>query len=361
VPDNSGPVAIDLVFLLDATGSMGDEIDHIKATIDTIASRIAQLPGSSTPRLGLVAYRDRGDAYITRKWAFTDVRGFSDNLSGVHADGGGDYPEAVNAGLYDAIQLPGWADANTGRHLRMIVLVGDAPPQLGYENDYHYPQLLRQAVSQGIKIFSIGASDLDEQGEYIFRQFAQVTQGRFVFLTYANGVSGAPGPATTHNVSDFTVRNLDTLVVNLVANEIANQTGERIESTNPSYVPATTAVPTRPIERGLFVALASTLTHTFDEITSNGAMMWALLLVALLGWARRKQQRARVAPPPALDFSIPSADEEPDLAAPEKVPALSYTREPHATVAYFQSQPMGQRTVRLRTRPRAVHIHRTQD
>src|SRR5687768_7263848 len=101
LPDNTGPVALDIVFLMDATGSMNDEIEQLKATVGTIASRIEQLPGSSKPRLGLVAYRDRGDEYVTRSWDFTsDVQQFSANLANVRAADGGDYPEAVNAGLH---------------------------------------------------------------------------------------------------------------------------------------------------------------------------------------------------------------------------------------------------------------------
>src|SRR5262249_31480919 len=69
--DNSGAVGVDLVFLLDATGSMGDEIDKIKGSVGDIAQRIEQLPGSSAPRFGLVAFRDRGDDFVTRSWDFT--------------------------------------------------------------------------------------------------------------------------------------------------------------------------------------------------------------------------------------------------------------------------------------------------
>ena len=76
----------------------------------------------------------------------------------------------------------------------------------------------------------MGASNLEADGEYIFRQFAQVTQGQFVFLTYANGVSGAPGSLTDKHVSDFTVQNLDSLIVGLVAGEIANQTGQPVDT-----------------------------------------------------------------------------------------------------------------------------------
>ena len=123
---NQGAVGVDLVFLLDATGSMADEIDHIKQTVGSIAQRIEQLPGSSAPRFALVSYRDRGDDYVTRQWDFTsDIGQFSANLATVEAGGGGDIPELVDAGLHDAIHLQGWADNSTGRHLRMIVLVGD--------------------------------------------------------------------------------------------------------------------------------------------------------------------------------------------------------------------------------------------
>ena len=70
---------------------MGDEIDKIKATVGSIAQRIEQLPGSSAPRFGLVAFRDRGDEYVTRSWDFTsDIRQFSANLGNVYAAGGGE-------------------------------------------------------------------------------------------------------------------------------------------------------------------------------------------------------------------------------------------------------------------------------
>ncbi|HVF99238.1 MAG TPA: vWA domain-containing protein, partial [Chloroflexia bacterium] len=295
IKDNTGAVGLDIAFLLDATGSMGDEIDKIKATVDSVAARIEQLPGSSQPRFGLVAYQDAGDSYVTKSWDFANVQEFSRNLSDVSALGGGDYPEAVNAGLRDAINLQGWADNSTGRRLRMIVLVGDAPPHLDYPNDPAYTDLLRQAVAKGIKIFPIGASGLDDQGEYIFRQFAQVTQGQFVFLTYANGVSGAPGTATDHSVSDFTVQNLDTLVVNLVAGEVANQTGERAQTYNPA--PASVVAPSTiaPASQGLFASLADAI-HDFTDITvSWSTAFWLLVLGVGLAWAGRSPQRARLA------------------------------------------------------------------
>jgi hypothetical protein len=293
--DNTGAVGLDIAFLLDATGSMGDEIDKIKATVDGVAARIEQLPGSSQPRFGLVAYQDVGDNFVTKAWDFAGVREFSQNLSGVSALGGGDDPEAVNAGLRDAINLQGWADNSTGRRLRMIVLVGDAPPHLDYPNDPPYTDLLRQAVAKGIKIFPIGASGLDDQGEYIFRQFAQVTQGQFIFLTYANGVSGAPGTATDHSVSDFTVQNLDTLVVNLVAGEVANQTGERTQSYSPASASVIAPATPAPAPKGLFASIGDTIRNFTDITVSWSTAFWLLVLGMMLAWAGRSPQRARLA------------------------------------------------------------------
>jgi hypothetical protein len=296
LPDNTGPVGLDIVFLMDATGSMADEIDHLKATVGSIAARIEQLQGSSKPRLGLVAFRDRGDDYVTRSWDFTaDVQQFSANLANVYAGGGGDNPEDVNAGLHDAIRLPGWADTSSGRHLRMIVLVGDAPPHLDYADDTQYTELLQEAVAAGIKIFPIGASNLDETGEYIFRQFAQVTQGEFIFLTYDNGVSGAPGPATDKHVSDFTVRNLDSLVVNLVAKEIANQTGQPVRGSNPVPVGPVDTSPVTPAQVGLLARIDATLQSTVDQLLNVNTAFWIVALLMALLWARRSGERARVA------------------------------------------------------------------
>jgi hypothetical protein len=356
IKDNVGAVGIDLVFLLDATGSMGDELDQIKATVDSVASRIEQLPGSSQPRFGLVAYQDQGDNYVTKAWEFAGVKEFSQNLYNVYAEGGGDYPESVTAGLRDAINLQGWADNSTGRRLRLIVLVGDAPPHLDYANDPAYTGLLGQAVAKGIKIFPIGASGLDDQGEYIFRQFAQVTQGQFVFLTYANGVSGAPGPVTNHSVSDFTVQNLDTLVVNLVAGEVANQTGKSTQSYKPNVAPIFTSI--APAPKSWLASIAEGVRNFTNAIVSWGTAFWLVIVCILLSWVRQSPHRARLAsflprrqltPEPSDDILIPeeSFDEE-IYFAPQRV-----TKE-RVQVKARTKRVGEQHTVPLRSLPRDV-------
>ncbi len=213
---------LDVLFLIDATGSMADEIAKIQSTIFDVSAQIDALPGRPNVRYGLVAYRDRGDAFVSNAYEFTpDVRDFSKNLSMVYADGGGDYPESLNEGLHDALHQVEWRGGDT---VQLIFLIADAPPHLDYPQDYDYAVEMDNAARRGIKIFPIASSGLDDQGEYIFRQLAQYTQGRFIFMTYAGPTNGgAPGDVTTHHVDDYSVENLDDLLVRLVQEELAYQ------------------------------------------------------------------------------------------------------------------------------------------
>ncbi len=217
-------INLDVLFLIDATGSMADEINKVQSTIFDVAAQIDALPSQPNVRYGMVTYRDRGDSFITNSYEFTpNVRDFAQNLSAVFADGGGDYPESLNEGLHDALHKVEWRGGDT---VQLIFLIADAPPHLDYAQDYDYAVEMENAAQRGIKIFPIASSGLDDQGEYIFRQLAQYTQGRFIFLTYEGPTnSGAPGDTTTHHVdeADYSVENLDDLLVRLVEEELAYQ------------------------------------------------------------------------------------------------------------------------------------------
>lgn len=210
---------LDLVFLVDATGSMGDEIAKLKSSMRAIAQQIAQLPGQPDTCFGLVAYRDRGDAFLTRTHDFTDdLDAFQNVLGRVQAGGGGDTPEALNEALHQVVHGLAWrADA-----ARLVVLVADAPPHLDYGGP-QYDQDMQAALAKGIKLFAVGASGLDPVGEYVFRQIAQYAAGRFVFLTYrdASDPGSGPGTQTPHDVGHYSVQTLDRLIVRLVGEEMA--------------------------------------------------------------------------------------------------------------------------------------------
>lgn len=212
---------LDLLFLIDATGSMADEIDKLKATMDRIAAEIAALPARPDVRYGLVAYRDRGDEFVVRAYDFTpDLGAFQHTLALLEADAGGDTPEALNEALHRSLLDLHWRADDA---VRLVLLVADAPPHLDYGEPFSYDEDMIEAVRRGVKILPVGASGLDEQGEYIFRQLAQFTGGKFVFLTYAQAGNPASGPGTEteHHVANYSVDTLDRLVVRLVQDELA--------------------------------------------------------------------------------------------------------------------------------------------
>lgn len=210
---------LDLVFLVDATGSMGDEIGKLKASLRSIADEVAGLPSRPDLCFALVAYRDKGDAFVLRSHDFTnDLGAFQRVLDRLQADGGGDEPEAMNEALHETVHRLAWrGDGAT----RMVLLLADAPPHLDYGRP-QYDQDMQAALGKGIKVFSVGASGLNQQGEYIQRQIAQYTGGRFVFLTYADAQRPASGPGreTVHDVRNYSVDTLDRLIVRLVGEEL---------------------------------------------------------------------------------------------------------------------------------------------
>ena len=118
-----------------------------------------------------------------------------------------------------------------------------------------------------------------------------MTQGQFIFLTYANGVSGAPGPATTHSVSDFTVQNLDALVVKLVAAEVANQTGGRVGGDSQIAAPVLAAAIPPSREQWL----AGFWGGLMGQLMSAGALFWGALLFGCFFLGKKMSVRARLA------------------------------------------------------------------
>ena len=128
---------IDVVFVLDTTGSMSGLIQAAKEKIWSIASSMAQAEHAPQIRMGLVAYRDKGDAYVTQVTDLsTDLDSMYARLMDFRAQGGGDGPEHVNQALYDAVHRMSWSEDDA---YRVIFLVGDAPAHMDYQDDVKYP------------------------------------------------------------------------------------------------------------------------------------------------------------------------------------------------------------------------------
>jgi len=147
---------IEAVFVLDTTGSMSGLIQAAKEKIWSIASTMAAADPAPEIRIGLVAYRDRGDAYVTKTIDLSsDLDSVYAELMDFRADGGGDGPESVNQALHDAVHGISWSQ--DGQAYRVVFLVGDAPPHMDYQDDVKYPETVKAALERGIVINTIQA------------------------------------------------------------------------------------------------------------------------------------------------------------------------------------------------------------
>lgn len=238
------PVPLDVLFLLDATGSMGDEIDRLKQTIDTVADRVASLDPAPDVRFAMTLYRDEGDAFVTANYDFTsDIEQFRAALADVVADGGGDYPEALDEGLADALAKPAWRDP--AQAIQLIFIIADAPPHVGRQVATPYTDSVVTAVERGIKIFPVASSESDDQAEAVFRQLAQATGAPFVFLS--NGAGGAAtGGSTDISSIDYEELALDELVVRLIAEELSGLSGTGAGAGNGTVPTTISPVSTNP-------------------------------------------------------------------------------------------------------------------
>jgi Mg-chelatase subunit ChlD len=183
---------VEVVFCLDTTGSMGGLIDGAKQKIWAICNQIAG--GKPTPdlKVGLVAFRDRGDAYITKVFDLTDdLDAVHGNIKKFQAAGGGDAPESVNQALDDSVNKIKWStDKKT---LRIVFLVGDAPPHMDYPDDVKYPETCKKAVERGIIINTIQCGTDAECTKY-WRDIAVKSEGSYAAIPQAGGVVAVATP-----------------------------------------------------------------------------------------------------------------------------------------------------------------------
>ena len=145
---------VEVVFVLDTTGSMSGLIKAAKEKIWSIATTLASAQPAPEIRMGLVAYRDRGDSYVTRVVDLSDdLDTLYANLMDLKAHGGGDGPESVNQALHDAVQGISWSQDQNA--YKVVFLVGDAPPHMDYQDDVKYPQTIAAAQKKGIEINAV--------------------------------------------------------------------------------------------------------------------------------------------------------------------------------------------------------------
>ena len=200
----------DVAFIVDATGSMFDEIDFLKADLDDIISRASSLTGVEL-RTGALFYRDEDDEYLTRADNFSlDVQKTQQFVAAQEADGGGDYPEAVHSALAAALQKLSW---NESARARIAFLILDAPAHHNSNVISSLQESVKLFAKQGIKIIPVASSGADKETEFMLRFFEMATGGTYVFLTDDSGIGESHIEAS---VGDYEVEALADIMVRLI-------------------------------------------------------------------------------------------------------------------------------------------------
>ncbi|WP_341936945.1 vWA domain-containing protein [Marinimicrobium sp. C2-29] len=215
---------LDLLLVIDTTGSMGDELDYLKTELSSILGSIsANNPGIHI-RLGLVVYRDNGDEYVTRTYEFTeDVAELQSTLNDQDHDGGGDYPEAMDKAMQAALAFEWREEA-----VKTLLLVADAPPHDDRLQATWETSLV--ARDQQIHILPLAASGAGPLTEFIMRGMAVLTNSRYLFLTDDSGYGDSHDEPTT---DCYVVTRLDQLVSRVINSLLE---GERIEPSEDEII-----------------------------------------------------------------------------------------------------------------------------
>ena len=186
-PTSQSKPRIEVCFVLDTTGSMGGLIEGAKQKIWSIANEMISAQPTPELKLGLIGYRDRGDEYVVKSFGLTDdIDAIYGHLREFQAGGGGDAPESVNEALAEAIHKMPWSSDK--EVLKIVFLVGDAPPHMDYPNGPKYPDLCREAAKKDLIINTIQCGEM-AQTKPIWQEIAKLAEGSYVGISQSGNVA----------------------------------------------------------------------------------------------------------------------------------------------------------------------------
>lgn len=204
------PETLDLMFVIDTTGSMMDELNYLQVELDDVIRQVAEAHPNTQIRLSVNFYRDDGDDYVVLPFGFTDdISAGLKSLAAQFADGGGDYPEALDLALENALHEHDWSD----NAVKLCYLVLDAPAhsdQSAVVNRLN--TLLPEFAAEGVRIIPVASSGVDTETEFFLRNAATLTGGTYTFLTDDSGIGGGHLEPT---IGDYEVRPLNELLVEI--------------------------------------------------------------------------------------------------------------------------------------------------
>lgn len=210
--NQSAPRRVELGFIVDATGSMSDELEFLKNDLKDVIERVEGDNSALEIHTASVFYRDEGEEYVVRKSEFSsDLQNTLGFISDQSSDGGGDFPEAVHSALKAGIEELQWSES---ARTRIAFLLLDAPPHHELQVIEDLQNYIKGAAKKGIKIIPITASGINKETEFLMRFFAMSTNGTYVFITDDSGIGG---DHLEPSVGEFQVEFLNDLMVNLIS------------------------------------------------------------------------------------------------------------------------------------------------
>ncbi len=202
--------ALELMLMIDTTGSMWDELAYIQMELENVIERVKEDNANIPVRVSVNFYRDEYDDYVIREFDFTDdIEQALSDLAAQEADGGGDTPEAVHTALNSAVSEHDWKDNAT----KLMFLVLDAPPHSDEQIIDEVNYRVELAAAQGIRIIPVASSGIDKSTEYLLRTMAFRTGGTYTFLTNDSGIGGDHIEPT---IGEYEVEKLNDLMVRVI-------------------------------------------------------------------------------------------------------------------------------------------------
>ena len=201
---------VQIAFMVDATGSMGDELEFLKMDLKKVIAEVQKTNTQLKISTATVFYRDEGDEYVVKHSPFTeDINQTTEFISLQRADGGGDFPEAVDKALVQLNQLQWQPEART----RIAFLVLDAPPHNKPAVISSIQYSVKTAAASGVKLIPVVASGIDKTTEFLMRFIAMYTNGTYVFITDHSGIGNKH---LEPSVGEYQVEKLSDLMVRLI-------------------------------------------------------------------------------------------------------------------------------------------------
>ncbi len=184
---NENKPRIEVCFVLDTTGSMAGLIEGAKQKIWSIANEMISAKPTPELKLGLIGYRDRGDEYVVKSFRLSDdIDSIYAHLRDFKAEGGGDEPESANEALAEAIEKMPWSQ--DPKVLKIIFLVGDAPPHMDYADGPKYPELCRIAAKKDLIINTVQCGSIAATTP-IWKEIAKSSEGSYAAIAQSGGVA----------------------------------------------------------------------------------------------------------------------------------------------------------------------------